>query len=93
MGRLDNMRVSGPDKRTREGKQRPPPISFYLGSDEDLQIMSMVKGSVNVSHGPNCPDSELLAQLLSSPTHGSHELLVTSAGRDHSMYCSSGETG
>lgn len=47
----NNMRVSGPNKRDM-GRQRKPPISFALGSDEDLEIISRIEGRVNVSNGP-----------------------------------------
>lgn len=38
----NNMSVSWPNKGTWKGRQRKPPISFYLGLDEDLEIISMI---------------------------------------------------
>lgn len=37
----NNVRVSGPNG-TWKGRQRKPPISLYLGLDEDLEIISMI---------------------------------------------------
>lgn len=40
---LYNMSASGPNKGTWKGRQRKPPIPFYLGLDEDLEIIRITK--------------------------------------------------